>query len=114
MSGQLYVAHSYGTEDIDERTVQRGIAARAIEWANTLTREAYEVASEDDLTGELTLAVYEDDEQCPTGVTSCTGQPVQKDEALALRLNNYKSVIDYLRDTSSAFGFGYPDRKGIY
>ena len=114
VSGQLYVAHSYGTETIDGRSVQRGIAARAVEWANTLTREAYEVAEEDPLTGALTLAVYENDDQCPPGVTTCTGQPVQKDEVIARRLDNYKSVIDYLRDTSSAFGFGYPDRKGIY
>jgi hypothetical protein len=113
-SGQLYVAHSYGTEDIDERTVQRGIAARAIEWANTLTREAYEVEAEDDLTGELTLEVYPDDDDCPDGITHCTGQPMEKDHQLAIRLNNYKSVIDYLRDVSSTFGFGYPDRKGIY
>ena len=114
MSGQLYVAHSYGTEEIDDRTVQRGIAARAIEWANTLTREAYEVESEDDLTGELTLAIYENDDDCPEGISHCEGQPMEKDHQLAVRVNNYKSVIDYLRDVSSSFGFGYPDRKGIY
>ena len=114
VSGQLYVAHSYGTEEIDGRTVQRGIAARVIEWANTLTREAYEVESEDDLTGELTLAIYENDDDCPEGISHCEGQPKEKDHQLAVRANNYKSVVDYLRDVSSSFSFPYPDRKGIY
>jgi hypothetical protein len=114
VSGQLYVAHSYGREEIDGHSVQRGIAARAIEWANVLTKEAYEVESEDDLTGELTLATYTDDADCPEAVSSCQGQPIQKDAKLAIRTNNYKSVIDYLRDVSSAFGFGAPERKGIY
>jgi hypothetical protein len=114
VSGQRYVAHAYGKEDIDGRTVQRGIAARVLEWANTLTREAYEVDSEDSDTGELTLATYANDDDCPAGVSSCEGQPVQKDAGLSRQVNDYKSVIDYLHDVTSAFGFGVPDRKGIY
>ena len=40
LSGELFVAHSYGTEVIDGKTVQRGIAARVLEWMNTLTAQA--------------------------------------------------------------------------
>jgi hypothetical protein len=114
VSGQLYVAHSYGQELIDERSVERGIAARAIDWMNVLVREAYEVESEDADTGELTLVRHPDDENCPTGVTSCTGQPVELSGEFVARVKGYKSVLDYLHSTTKALGLADPEQRGVY
>jgi hypothetical protein len=113
-SGQLYVAHSYGQELIDERSVERGIAARAIDWMNVLVREAYVVESEDPETGELTLARHPDDENCPTGVPSCTGQPVELRAEFVARVKGYKSVLDYLHSTTKALGLADPEQRGVY
>jgi hypothetical protein len=41
-NGPTYVARTYGTEVIHGRTVQRGIAARVLEYANKLVNEAYD------------------------------------------------------------------------
>jgi hypothetical protein len=40
-SGLSYVAKTYGTEEIFGKTVQRGIGARILEWANYLLNQAY-------------------------------------------------------------------------
>jgi len=115
LSGQLYVAHTYGTEVIDGKTVQRGIAARAIEWMNVLTARAYKVdSSVTNPTGELTVLRYTDNTSCPPGVNYCTGQPIQLSTPFALRVTNYKSVLDYMHLTASQFGFYGPNWRGVY
>jgi hypothetical protein len=114
-SGQLYVAHSYGTEEIDGKTVQRGIAARALEWMNTLTAKAYSVDDTQLIpTGEQTVLRYAADDECPSGVSHCVGQPVQLSAAFALRVTNYKSVLDYMHLTANQFGFYGPNWRGVY
>ena len=114
-SGQLYLAHRYGTEEIDGKTVERGIAARVLEWMNTLTARAYRVdASVVSATGELTVERYADNSDCPAGVSYCVGQPVQLDASFALRVTNYKSVIDYMHMTASQLGFYGPNWRGVY
>jgi len=114
-SGQLYVAHSYGTEEIDGKTVQRGIAARVLEWMNVLTAKAYAVdPAIVSPTGEQTILRYTDNSACPPGVTYCIGQPVQLDTAFALRVTNYKSVLDYMHTTANQFGFYGPNWRGVY
>jgi len=114
-SGQLYVAHSYGTEVIDGKTVQRGIAARALEWMNVLTARAYKVDSTvTNPNGELNVLRYTDNTACPPGVSYCVGQPIQVDTAFTLRVTNYKSVLDYMHLTASQFGFYGPNWRGVY
>ena len=114
-SGQLYVAHSYGTEEIDGKTVQRGIAARVLEWMNLLTAKAYSVdPSITSPTGEQTILRYGDNNACPPGVNYCVGQPIQLDTAFALRVTNYKSVLDYMHLTANQFGFYGPSWRGVY
>ncbi len=114
-SGQLFVAHTYGTEVIAGKTVQRGIAARVIEWMNTLTAKAYVI---DDTsvnpTGELTVKRYADNTACPSGVSYCVGQPMQADAAFAIRATNYKSVIDYMHEVAAVLGFYGPQWRGVY
>jgi hypothetical protein len=113
-SGQLFIAHSYGTEKIDGKTVQRGIAARVLEWMNTLTAQAYQVSFVNPVTGELTIERYADNSACPSGVNYCVGQPVQTSAAFSLRVTNYKSVIDYMRLTAAQFSFYGPNWRAIY
>ncbi len=109
------MAHSYGTEVIDGKTVQRGIAARALEWMNTLTAKAYSVdPAIVNPTGEQTVLRYADNSACPPGVSYCTGQPIQLSTAFALRVTNYKSVLDYMHLTASQFGFYGPNWRGVY
>ena len=114
-SGQRYIAHSYGTEQIDGKTVQRGIAARVLEWMNTLTAQAYQVDSTVvNPNGELSILRYADNKACPPGVTYCVGQPIQISTAFALRVTNYKSVLDYMHMTANQFGFYGPNWRGVY
>ncbi|HKO52057.1 MAG TPA: hypothetical protein VJV79_30315 [Polyangiaceae bacterium] len=114
-SGQLYLAHSYGTEEIDGKTVQRGIAARVLEWMNTLTAKAYSIdETVVNPTGELSVLRYTDNSACPPGVSYCIDQPIQIDAAFALRVTNYKSVIDYMHMTAAQFGFYGPNWRGVY
>ncbi|HEY4102666.1 MAG TPA: hypothetical protein VGM44_02205 [Polyangiaceae bacterium] len=116
LSGELFEAHSYGTEVIDGKTVQRGIAARVLEWMNTLTAKAYAVdtAASNPTTGELVVQRYADNTACPPGVETCVGQPIQLSSPFAIRVTNYKSVIDYMHLTASQLGFYGPNWRGIY
>jgi len=114
-SGQLYLAHSYGTEEIDGKTVQRGIAARVLEWMNVLTAKAYSIdTTVTNPTGELSILRYTDNSACPAGVSYCIGQPIQTNTAFALRVTNYKSVVDYMHMTANQFGFYGPNWRGVY
>jgi hypothetical protein len=118
VSGQVYLARSYGNEQIDARTVERGVAARVLEWANTLASNAYEIAGTDPATGRPIYAKYADDSKCPDGVARCAGQPVQqpgqRGTIFANRLRNYKSLIDFLQSTAAGLGFYGPAWRGIY
>jgi hypothetical protein len=116
LSGELFEAHSYGTEVIDGKTVQRGIAARVLEWMNVLTAKAYAVdaAASNPATGELVVQRYADNTACPAGVETCVGQPVQLSSQFAIRVTNYKSIIDYMHLTASQLGFYGPNWRGIY
>lgn len=122
LSSQVYVAHRYGTEVIDGREVDRGIAARVIQWMNLLTAAAYEIDGDPDAdTGELTVERYGEDDECPAGLTVCVGQPMHNtaampDAALAAiaRVKAYKSMLDYLHDITGTFGFGRPELRGVY
>ena len=40
--GKVYIARTYGTEVIHGKTVQRGIGARMLDWANELSQTAFE------------------------------------------------------------------------
>ena len=114
LSGQLFIAHTYGTEVIGGKTVQRGIAARVLEWMNILTAKAYVVTATDPVTGELTVQRYADNTACPPGVDYCVGQPVQADSAFAIRATNYKSVIDFMHQIASQLGFYGLQWRGVY
>jgi hypothetical protein len=113
ISGEAYVARSYGKETIDGRSVERGIGGRVLEWANTLAASAYEVVGTDPKTGRTEYAKYADDSSCPPGVAHCTGQSVLKSQPFATRLRNYKSVIDFMQQLAGGLGFYGPSWRGI-
>jgi hypothetical protein len=114
LSGQLYIAHRYGQETLAGKSVERGIAARVLQWMNDLTAQAYEITTVDPLTGEQTVARHVDDTACPEGVTSCVGQPVELSREYAVRATNYKSVLDFMRQVTATFGFYDPAWRGLY
>ncbi|HWZ93222.1 MAG TPA: hypothetical protein VNW92_30390, partial [Polyangiaceae bacterium] len=116
LSGELFEAHSYGTEVIDGKTVQRGIAARVLEWMNTLTALAYAVdtANSNPVTGELAVQHYADNTACPPGIETCVGQPVQLSQQFVIRVTNYKSILDYMHQVASQLGFYGPNWRGVY
>lgn len=114
VSGQLYVAHRYGKEQIDGRSVERGIAARVISWMNELTKQAYEIAAEDPDTGELSVERYADDSACPVEKVQCAGQPIERGREYTLRTKNYKSVLDFMRQVTATYGFHDPAWRGLY
>ncbi len=114
LSGQEFIAHSYGTEVINGKTVQRSIAARVLEWMNVLTAKGYAIDTTDPVTGEQTVKRYADNTACPPGVNYCVGQPVEADPAFVIRVTNYKSVIDYLHEVAAQMGFYGPQWRGVY
>lgn len=100
VSGELYRAHSHGREVLDGRSVERSIAGRVLEWANTLAAKAYVVSDADSVTGELTFERHAD------------GQPVELDANYAKRLRNYKSIIEFMRLSTSQLGLA-PSWRGV-
>jgi hypothetical protein len=116
-SGNVYVAHAMGTETIAGRVVQRGVAARMLEWANTLARKAYVVESEDPVTHELSFTRYAPGDACPPAVFSCAGTPQQNSALNAplfvTRLKGYMGLIDFVRLATAELGFGLGWR-GVY
>ncbi len=139
-NGAVYVAKTFGTEEIFGRTVQRGIGARVLEYANQLLAAAYETDDGPDLDHNGTPDWY-------TLRYSAAGRPVVKwDPTVALiddagliqgdgipgcnatendrctctsnracsELQHYMSVPSYLREAISAYHLGSPDARGIY
>jgi hypothetical protein len=102
LSGQSYVAHRYGSEVIDGQTVDRGIGARMLDWANVLAEQAYETEERDPLTGAFTYRRGPD------------GQPVVKSQRFANRLKSYQGLLDFMQEVSGAFGFYAPNWRGVF
>jgi hypothetical protein len=101
LSGQTYVARRYGTELIDGQTVDRGIAARMLDWMNSLTRQAYEVSVD-----PVTLK--------SSYVTTPDGQPAVISQRFANRVKAYHGLLDYVQEVTSRFGFYDPSMRGVY
>jgi len=113
-SGDTYVAHRHGSELVEGALVDRGISARVIDWMNLLSSRAYEVEATDPVTGALTYAKYLDDSACPTGVSTCTGQPVVRTPRFVARVKGYKSLIEFMHQVTMTFGFDSPNWRGVY
>lgn len=100
VSGYTYVARRYGTEVIDGKTVEMGIASRMVEHANHLLAAAYEVERDD--SDATVLDAY----GAPILVTDEVGQPITVDQARAGELARYVGLMDAARQVAALVGYG--------
>ena len=139
--GRVFVARTFGSEDIFGKTVQRGVAARVLEYANELLEAAFETTPGPDLDGDLApdwyLPVYSDATGLPVvrwdstvaaidaegriraeGLPGCNATDNTECTCTANRacvaLGHYVSVPAYMREAISAYHLGQPDARGIY
>jgi len=138
-NGRVYVAQTSGKETLFGRSVQKGIAARMLEYANELLSQAYVTEDGPDLdndgkpdwylpylnptTGQPavkfdpTVAGIEDGYVKPSGVEGCNPQDSSACTCAAnrkcLELEDYVSVPFFLRQALQAYGIGVSP-KGIY
>jgi hypothetical protein len=138
-TGRTYIAKTFGTEVIFGKTVQRGIAARVLEYANELLNEGYETDAGPDLNGDGApdwyIARINADTGEPIvrydptvatiangfvvqGVAGCNAQSSENCSCAAnrscLKLEDYASVPTFLRDALMSFGFSWPGLRGVY
>lgn len=129
--GKVYVAKTFGKEDILGQTVQRGIAARVLEYANKLLQAAYETTGGQDLdgdgnpdwympvfnpaTGQPIVRYDPSVTDAPAGcnATDNTGCQCTSNRACQ-KLSRYVSIPAYLREAMDAYQLGQPEQRGIY
>ena len=105
-TGDVYVARTYGTEEICFEKcefVQRGIAARILEYANSLLVRAYQ-----------TTPVTQNGVTWYEPVIDGDGKPIVLDDGAKYLLEDYVSVPDFMRQAMRDFGMADPSMKGIY
>lgn len=133
--GKTYVAHTYGKEVVFGKTVQKGIAARVIEYANQLMKEAYQTTDGPDLDGDGSPDWYlpvinpktgEASVKYDAGVGTIQNTPsltckesdtsscVCNDNRSCIALKAYMQVPYYLRESIDAYSIGLPHKKGVY
>jgi hypothetical protein len=136
-TGKVYAAKTYGTEEIFGKTIQRGIAARVLEYANSLLVQAYETTTVtengvtwyvpviDPVTGsprvlfdDTVSAITPEGFVAPQGKEGCDAADNSQCTCTANRacmeLESYITIPAYLRESVSAYGIGLPSIKGIY
>ncbi len=118
-TGEVFVARTYGTEDFCFgantfgtpacKTVQRGIAARILEYANELLNAAY-----------VTTPVTQNGVTWYVPTLDADGQPRLisggscDSSAACLKLQDYASIPSFMRQAMRDFGLAEPSMKGIY
>lgn len=103
-TGKVYIARTYGKETIFGKSVQMGIAARVLEYANDLLNAAY-----------VTDSVTQNGTTWYVPKLDANGSPTLKDgEAPARIFSDYISVIDYLRRSIVGFGYGAPTQRAFH
>ena len=138
-NGRTFVARTYGTEEIFGKTVQRGIAARILEYANELLVKAYETTEVDyDEDGEADWYLVVRDEQGHPKVLfdatmttplpfdiglsehvtpGCTAEDNSGCTCVANRycseLEQYIQVPFYLRQALDAYGLADPELSSL-
>jgi hypothetical protein len=119
-SGLRYYAKRYGDEQILDRVYDKGIAAKMLQWANTLTPLAYELDATtpfDPVTGKANVVVDEfgkpkvisDGKTIP----SSAGNITCEDNRFCIQLRRYRGLIDFVVDTANTLGFPAPELPTI-
>jgi hypothetical protein len=136
--GKTYVAKTFGKEKIFGKTVQKGIAARVLEYANSLLAQAYETTDGPDLDGDGNPDWYEpvfnegqavvkydptlktvlpngSEAQGKEGCDEVSNvKCVCEDNRACIKLREYVQVPFYLRETMNTYHFGGPRTRGIF
>lgn len=114
-NGPTLVARTLGKESIFGKTVQKGISARILEWANTLLVKAYKttpVTKGDttwyipDLDANGQPQVLDPGDPTKT-VSNCSANPS------CVQLQNYLTVPKFMRQAIAAYGLDV-EFKGVY
>jgi hypothetical protein len=117
-NGKVFVAKTFGTETIFGKTVQIGVGARILEFANQLLSQAYETTTVtnngvtwyvpviDPATGAPRVKkMYADDTD---GKTACS------ENAFCVQLQGYTEIPFFMRQALQAYGLADPSMKGLY
>jgi hypothetical protein len=109
-NGKTFIAKTFGKEVIFGKEVQKGIAARVFEYANVLLKDAYETDAvvKNGTTWYTAQLNADGTPKLKGGVTNC------QDSAECRKLDDYVSVITYLRQGLQTFEYDSPRQKGIY
>ncbi|MFO0591031.1 MAG: hypothetical protein U0441_26035 [Polyangiaceae bacterium] len=101
-SGYTYIARKYGTETIDGKAVDKGIASRMLQHANDLLVASYEV--ELDANGQLVVDAF----GSPVLKLDADGLPVLKDADTGKigELTSYIGMLDATRQIGHSLGYG--------
>ncbi|MEE2787464.1 MAG: hypothetical protein VX589_09005 [Myxococcota bacterium] len=128
-TGKTYIAKTFGLETIFGRTVQKGIGARILEYANRLLEQAYVVRDGPDLNGdgqpdwylpvmgETGLPQIKFDASiAPTAACSAddaSGCTCASNRA-CMALQNYVAVPIFMRQAIDAYGLREPSPRGLF
>ncbi len=135
--GKTYVARYFGKETIFGKTVQKGIGARVLEYANSLLKDAYVTTAGSDLDGDGTpewylpavdpksgaaLVKYDPAMQPVTtngGTANCSATDNSgctcADNQACMKLKQYVTIPFYLREAVSAYGLDLtPASKALF
>ena len=128
-TGKTYIAKTFGLETIFGRTVQKGIGARILEYANALLERAYVVRDGPDLDGDgrpdWSIPVMGDNglpqvkfDPSIAPTTGCsadenTGCTCASNRA-CLSLQDYVAVPIFMRQAIDAYGLRAPAPRGLF
>lgn len=99
VSGNRYIASRFGTETIQGRQVDRGVASRMLERAKELLLSAYEV--ELDASGKAVIDKFGEPK-----LVIVNGLPVSKSANSEKTLRRHIGLMDALRQVGKIFGGG--------
>lgn len=110
-----YLARRQGDEVLFGKTYDKGIAAKMIQWANSLAKRAYvvdDMTPEDPDTGAVNVQRDADGNPLVAndGVTLTTNAVrTCDDNRYCVQLRNYRGLIDFVRDMGHHVGFFEPE-----
>ncbi len=99
-TGFTYVARRYGSEQVDGKSVDRGIASRMLQHANDLVVASFEVQT--DAEGEIVRDAF----GAPLLVLDSEGFAVEKADGAITDLTRYVGLLDAARQISHQLGYG--------
>jgi hypothetical protein len=99
-SGYSYVARKYGSDEIDGKIVDAGIASRMVDHANQLLELAYAVELDED--GNTLRDAF----GTPVLASDAEGLPIVVDGDAAGELSRYVALMDAARQIAQLVGYG--------